>query len=258
MRAHVSMNTWFIKSINTAGGIICSNTHRIKLFIWCEQLEMLYFISHWERPNWKWCVFRKCYKVMKLNLRSEIFSWIRKADYDLDISGALVLCVGVKMSLKWLMSLIFLERLFAFCNHGNDKDVICASYLSWTNYFQQENKCWLLTTQNRIYLQHTKTTSWITSPWRGTDCCGCGCDGDPRNTNWHRPMSNIIRGTCRRIQVLPRLTGVKGVRSVELIFVSYTIKKRRKKLTWNIYITTEYIYKGKVFPLQAQCGPEGG
>ena len=129
---------------------------------------MLYFVPHWERSNWKWYVFRKCYKAMELNLHSDVFNWIWKADYVLDISGALVLCVGVKMSLKWLMSLIILERLFAFCNHGNDKDVICG------NYFQQENKCWLLTTQNRIYQQHTKTTSWIIPSWCGTDCCGYG------------------------------------------------------------------------------------
>jgi len=136
--------------------------------------------------------------------------------------------------IKWLMSLIFLERLFAFCNHGNEKDVICASYHSWTNHFQQENKCWLLTTQKRIYLQHTKTTSWITPPWCGTDCSGCGCDSAPRNTNWLRPLAKIISGIWRRIQVLPRLTGVKGVRRLELIFISYKIKKRRKKLNWKI------------------------
>jgi hypothetical protein len=44
-------------------------------------------------------------------------------------------------------------------------------------------------------------------------------------------MSNIISGTCRRVQVLPRLTGVRGVRSVELIFIFYTIKKEEEKLT---------------------------
>jgi hypothetical protein len=68
-----------------------------------------------------------------------------------------------------------------------------------------------------------------------------GSDGASRNTNWLRPMSNIISGTCRRVQVLPRLTEVKGVRSVELIFISYRIKKRRKKLTYKIEKTTENI-----------------
>jgi len=42
-------------------------------------------------------------------------------------------------------------------------------------------------------------------------------------------MSNVISGTCRRVQVLPRLTGVKGVRSVELIFISYTIIKEEEE-----------------------------
>jgi len=56
-------------------------------------------------------------------------------------------------------------------------------------------------------------------------------------------VSNIVNGTCRTVQVLPRLTRVKGVRSVELIFISYTIKKEDEEINLKDIKKQQKIYR---------------